>query len=82
MLRGIDDEHWPLVRQVVMEAESFDMVRDIRAILEPRGFRVEAAAAERVGASTVSSEVSHVWAWRPAAGGAAAAAGSRREKAA
>ena len=41
VLRGIDDEHWPMIRQVVMEVHDLDgRLEAVRRLLEARGFRV------------------------------------------
>ncbi|GGK76621.1 FkbM family methyltransferase [Mangrovihabitans endophyticus] len=42
VLRGIADEHWPAIRQVVVEAHDPDRVRRVRDILAARGFTVVA----------------------------------------
>lgn len=41
VLHGIDDEHWPLVRQIAMEVHDVDgRVAEVTRLLEARGFRV------------------------------------------
>lgn len=41
VLRGIDDEHWPRIRQIVMEVHDLDgRLAEVRRLLEARGFRV------------------------------------------
>lgn len=52
VLRGIDDEHWPLVRQVVMEVHDLDgRVDEATRLLETRGFRVVVEQDEAVAGS-------------------------------
>ncbi|WP_329072999.1 FkbM family methyltransferase [Amycolatopsis sp. NBC_01480] len=42
VLRGIEDRHWPLIRQVVVEVEGWRQNRDaVREILLGRGFAVD-----------------------------------------
>merc|ERR1712146_394922 len=64
VLRGIDDEHWGMVQQVVLEVETFALVRTITEILESRGFEVHSQPTERMENKAVTSEVSHVFASR------------------
>ncbi|MBW3570025.1 MAG: FkbM family methyltransferase [Gemmatimonadetes bacterium] len=41
VLRGIDDEHWPGIRQIVMEVHDLDgRLAEVERLLEARGFRV------------------------------------------
>ncbi|MDQ7808902.1 FkbM family methyltransferase [Amycolatopsis sp. A133] len=43
VLRGLDDRHWPLVRQAVVEVEGWRRNRDtVREVFAARGFAVEA----------------------------------------
>jgi hypothetical protein len=43
VLRGLEDRHWPLVRQAVVEVEGWLRNRDtVREIFATRGFAVEA----------------------------------------
>ncbi len=43
VLRGIEDRHWPLVRQAVVEVERWSANRDrVRDVFATRGFAVEA----------------------------------------
>lgn len=43
VLRGIEDRHWPLVRQAVVEVEGWDRTHDrVSEVLAARGFTVEA----------------------------------------
>jgi len=65
VLRGIADKHWPLVRQVVLEVESFKMVATIEALLQAKGFKTHHVASERENTPGVTSEVSMVYAQRP-----------------
>jgi FkbM family methyltransferase len=45
VLQGIAPGDWPRIRQVVVEVHNLhDRLRDIRALLEARGFRVEVSA--------------------------------------
>lgn len=63
VLNGIEEVHWPKIRQVAMEIETFCDLRRATKILEDHGFRVESEATERkLGAQ--HSEVSHLWARR------------------
>lgn len=65
VLRGMSDEHWPKVQQVVMEAEDFNTVTEIKTLLESKGFRVTSVASEREKMPGVTSEVSCVMGVRP-----------------
>jgi hypothetical protein len=41
VIRGIDDEHWPQIRQIVIEVHDLDdRVAQVTSLLESRGFRV------------------------------------------
>lgn len=41
VIRGIDDEHWPRIRQIVIEVHDLDdRVAQVSSLLESRGFRV------------------------------------------
>ena len=43
VLRGIEERHWPLVRQAVVEVERWSENRDrVREVFATRGFTVEA----------------------------------------
>ncbi|HEY3470715.1 MAG TPA: FkbM family methyltransferase [Amycolatopsis sp.] len=43
VLRGLDDRHWPLVRQAVVEVEGWQRNRDaVREVFAARGFTVDA----------------------------------------
>ena len=42
MLRGLEDRHWPLVRQAVVEVEGWLRNRDTIRGFAARGFAVEA----------------------------------------
>ncbi|MGD2115541.1 MAG: amino acid adenylation domain-containing protein, partial [Acidobacteriota bacterium] len=45
---GIDEEHWPLIRSLVVEVQDIeDRAATLRRLLETRGFRVTAEPAER-----------------------------------
>lgn len=64
VLRGIRKEDWRKVQQVVMEVETFELVKQVTALLEGQGFTVKSKATEREKYSGVSSEVSTLYAWR------------------
>ncbi|MFJ8312993.1 amino acid adenylation domain-containing protein [Streptomyces sp. NPDC094147] len=71
ILRGIDDEHWPLIGQIVLEAQGdASHLGRIRDALVDRGFRVKAEGQDHTGA------VGHVlmYATRPGANPLAEAA--------
>ncbi len=40
VLRGIDDEDWPKIRQVALEVHSKELLAETRALLESRGYEV------------------------------------------
>jgi FkbM family methyltransferase len=64
VLRGIDDEHWPLIGQVVMEVHDLDGRLDaVRRLLEARGFGVAVEQDEAVEGSILYN----LFAVRPAA---------------
>ncbi|MGW5867320.1 amino acid adenylation domain-containing protein [Streptomyces sp. NPDC055239] len=51
ILLGIDDEHWPLIRQIVLEAQGDAAhLGRIRGALVDRGFRVKAEGQDHTGA--------------------------------
>lgn len=64
VLRGIEEEHWPMIQQVVLEVETFALVKQIKGMLEKRGFGVTWRATEREEHEGVSSEVSTLFAIR------------------
>jgi len=64
VLRGVKDEHWGIVQQVVLEAEDFATVEELRTLLESKGFKVSSFASEREKMPGVTSEVSCVMAVR------------------
>jgi natural product biosynthesis luciferase-like monooxygenase protein/FkbM family methyltransferase len=74
VLGGIDDEHWPRVRQVVIEAHGDDLRDRCRATLEERGFEVavddHVVVAEEDDPTPV--RVYMIYARRPEDGGIAA----------
>ncbi|HEX6911746.1 MAG TPA: FkbM family methyltransferase [Longimicrobium sp.] len=52
VLRGLDDEHWPLVRQVVMEVHDIDgRLAEVTGLLRSHGFTVEVEQDEAVEGS-------------------------------
>lgn len=74
VLRGIQESHWARIDQVVLEAENFAMVDEIRTFLGSRGFTVESVASERAKAPGIESEVSMVYCRRNGATASVAAA--------
>ncbi len=40
VLRGIEDEHWPRIRQVAMEVDTDALLERVRALLERHGFEL------------------------------------------
>jgi FkbM family methyltransferase len=54
VLRGIDDEHWPGIRQIVMEVHDLDgRLEEVTRLLEGRGFRVAVEQDEAVEGSVL-----------------------------
>ena len=52
VLRGIDAEHWPMIRQVVMEVHDLDgRLDEVRRLLEDRGYTVAVEQDEAVEGS-------------------------------
>lgn len=52
VLRGIDDEHWPLFRQIVIEVHDLDgRLNEVTRLLEERGFHVAVEQDEAVEGS-------------------------------
>ena len=52
VLRGLDDEHWPLVRQIVMEVHDIDgRLDEVTGLLRARGFDVQVEQDEAVEGS-------------------------------
>ncbi|HEX2188307.1 MAG TPA: MupA/Atu3671 family FMN-dependent luciferase-like monooxygenase, partial [Longimicrobiaceae bacterium] len=79
VLLGIEEEHWPRIRQVVMEVDTDELLERVVALLERHGFapRVERLATLREGSGDDAGEhVYMLYARRPgdAARPAAAAA--------
>lgn len=64
VLQGVSDKHWPMVRQVLLEVESFQMVATIEKLLRAKGFKTHSVASERERTPGVQSEVSMVYASR------------------
>ncbi|HKV09944.1 MAG TPA: amino acid adenylation domain-containing protein [Thermoanaerobaculia bacterium] len=79
VLHGLDEEHWPLVRQVVLEVhdapgdESEGRVHEIRALLERHGFAVVIEQDELL----TGTDRYNVYAVRPERESAAVPAGAR-----
>lgn len=65
VIKGIEDRHWPMIQQVVLEAEDFKAVQQLKGLLTARGFKVTSFASEREKVEGLSSEVSCVMAVRP-----------------
>ena len=52
VLRGLDDEHWPLIRQIVMEVHDLDgRLDEVTGLLRSHGFTVEVEQDEAVEGS-------------------------------
>ncbi|MFG2082155.1 amino acid adenylation domain-containing protein [Micromonospora tulbaghiae] len=69
VLQGIDDEHWPLIRQVVVEVHDVDdRLASVLTLLRGRGYEVTHAQ-DRLLSDTA---LHNVYATRPAAGGGVA----------
>lgn len=66
VLRGIEDRHWDMIQQVVMEVENFDTVRRVTDLLKSKGFETSSFASERERNPDVLSEVSMLYGVRPA----------------
>ncbi len=79
VLRGIKPEQWPRIKQVTLEVENFDTVRQLAALLRSKGFNVAWRATEleqvmealtKSGRESegdkVVSQVSHLFATRAA----------------
>jgi len=77
VLRGIKEEQWPRIKQVTLEVENFDTVREVAQLLRAKGFNVAWRATEleqvmealtRSGRESeggeVVSQVSHLFATR------------------
>jgi hypothetical protein len=65
VLKGIKDAHWPMIQQVVLEVESFEMRDKITALLKSKGIKNTAwIASERERSPGVLSEVCMVYARR------------------
>lgn len=62
VLRGIRDEHWGMIQQVVLEVETFKLVDEVSVILKKHGFEVSSRATERESVKgDITSEVSTVF---------------------
>ncbi|WP_166212893.1 type I polyketide synthase [Cognatiluteimonas telluris] len=56
VIRGIDDEHWPHIRQIVIEVHDLDgRVAEVSSLLESRGFRVAVEQDALYRGSTISN---------------------------
>lgn len=64
VLRGLDDAHWPLVRQVVAEVENDAARAEIEALLTARGFTTSFARAMAIHDTGIEDELAYLWAWR------------------
>ncbi|MGA9772902.1 MAG: MupA/Atu3671 family FMN-dependent luciferase-like monooxygenase [Blastocatellia bacterium] len=77
VLRGIRDEHWPIIRQVVMEIDTPELLEGISRILERQGFEF---VSDRIALTTSSDTNSdaHVYMLYGVKTGAANALSSER----
>jgi natural product biosynthesis luciferase-like monooxygenase protein/amino acid adenylation domain-containing protein/FkbM family methyltransferase len=76
VLLGIDDEHWPLVRQIAMEVDTEALLQKVTALLDRHGFAhaVDRHVTIREGAPGAGGEhVYMLYARRPQDGALAAA---------
>lgn len=64
VLNGVEARHWPRIKQLAMEVESFAAVAAVTKLLKPHGFKVTSVASERERSPGVQSEVSMVYATR------------------
>jgi len=56
VIRGIDEEHWPHIRQIVIEVHDLDgRVAQVSSLLESRGFRVAVEQDALYRGSTISN---------------------------
>ena len=63
-LNGIEKSDWKKIRQITLEVENFAAVKRITKKLIALGYIVSSQASERIANPDVSSEVSHLWAYR------------------
>jgi FkbM family methyltransferase len=64
VLDGIKERDWSKIKQITLEVEDFAAVERVSARLKKRGFTVHSQSSERIANPDVTSEVSHLWAWR------------------
>lgn len=65
VLEGIQEKHWPMVQQVVLEVESFAIKNTIIDLLAAKKFETSWFASEQERNPGVHSEVCMLYAWRP-----------------
>lgn len=65
VLEGIQEKHWPMVQQVVLEVESFALKDTIINLLAAKNFETSWFASEQERNPGVHSEVCMLYAWRP-----------------
>eukprot|EP00943_MAST-04B_sp_MAST-4B-sp1_P004503 g4503.t1 len=63
-LNGIEDNDWEKIKQITLEVENFATVNRITKKLKSRGYEVASQPSERIANPDVSSEVSHLWAYK------------------
>jgi len=68
VLAGLRDDHWPRVRQLVLEVEDAATLTRLRETLHGRGFVTSHRLAMDVHETGVPSELTYLWAWREADG--------------
>jgi FkbM family methyltransferase len=66
VLDGIEEKDWGKIKQITLEVEDFAAVKRVTKRLQAKGFQVKSAETERLANPDVTSEVSHLWAWREA----------------
>ena len=64
VLDGIRESDWSKIMQLTLEVEDFAAVKRVTARLEKLGFTVQSQPSERIANPDVTSEVSHLWAYR------------------
>lgn len=65
VLRGIRSEHWPRIRQLMIEAETFAEAKALQGTLEDKGFKCTFVASRLEAFPASGSEISMIYAVRP-----------------
>lgn len=62
VLQGIEEHHWPLIRQIVLEVENIPTLRQIETLLTNQGFVCTHEFTHVVHGSGIEAELAYLWA--------------------